>query len=841
MPGSFRMAARALRVGRIVQAAIVTFGVLAIGATVFFGSWLLSELPSFLEAPVDNTHWNATQIELDAMRLQSEADLLALFPDRPLEELRRRYDLFYSRADLLIQKSRLEGRDRDLAWVGMAADLAAYLRRTTPLIDGPDAPLRDRMAAIAGDTEALRLRLRQRVIDIVAASAARQDQQRHLITSLSLNALRAALFVAVALFLLLGLVYALDRIARRQASAIIRSSARWRATVAASPDAILIADAEWRIIDCNDAARSFLDPAGSGAAPADLTTMLPDLPSMVAPAVLGRPSLRRIPIHQETLARRCDGGVIPVEISLAELPNIDAGRFVVILRDISGRKAVERDIIQARDAALQADRAKSAFLAVISHEMRTPLNGLLAALDIVASAELPEEPHRFATLAQEAGEHLLRHVNDVLDVSAIDSGQLTLSPEPVDLARLLSDIVLIQQPAARRQGTALRLILPDPPLAAVQVDPRRMTQIVQNLLTNAIRATAAGTITVELAVSGVSAAQADVAISVTDTGIGIDAADQQRIFDDFVMVDASYRRHKDGTGLGLAIVQRLVRAMGGAITLDSAPGAGASFRVALPLPLAGQAAVAAPDAVPVRAPPQDILVIEDNAINRTVLEQMLRQLGHRVVLAGTGSDGVRMAARQGFDTILMDISMPEMDGIEATTLIRRGGASATSRILALTAHSTPAAVQSFLEAGMDGHLAKPVRRADLARALADEEFEPSGAAAAILDPEKWQDLAEALGLEGRRALLERFGAEFGNLAGRLRLAVAADDPDQAAQLAHDGAGMAGFLGAAQLAGFLATVENHCEAGDLPAAAAMTGDRLDQLCRETLAAFNAAVD
>src|SRR5690606_15957118 len=152
--------------------------------------------------------------------------------------------------------------------------------------------------------------------------------------------------------------------------------------------------------------------------------MVPPVPParrVVAPAVRGRPPARRIPIHQETVARRCDGKVTPVEISLAELPNIDAGRFVVILRDISGRKAVERDIIQARDAALQADRAKSAFLAVISHEMRTPLNGLLAALDIVASADLPEEPHRFATLAQEAGEHLLRHVNDVLDVSAIDS------------------------------------------------------------------------------------------------------------------------------------------------------------------------------------------------------------------------------------------------------------------------------------------------------------------------------------------------------------------------------------------------------------------------------------
>ena len=329
----------------------------------------------------------------------------------------------------------------------------------------------------------------------------------------------------------------------------------------------------------------------------------------------------------------------------------------------------------------------------------------------------------------------------------------------------------------------------------------------------------------------------------TDSGIGIAEADQERVFDDFVMVDPSYGRTGQGTGLGLAISRRLARAMGGAVGVESELGEGSCFWVRLPLEVSAVQHVRSTGTASAADPKGtlDVLVVEDNATNRIVLEEMLLQLGHRVSLAEDGGKGMEMARAHHFDVILMDISMPLMDGLTATSLIRMDGASVESRIIAVTAHSLPADLERFREAGMDGCLTKPISLRDLRAVLVADPAETQAKAlesSGAINLERLDDLRDGLGAAGLTRMITRYMSDFADLQSRLSLAC---EPEGAANLiavCHEGAGASAMVGTVALHKHFAEAEDLCRAGDVATAAALVRDKTDGLWAEAEAALKA---
>lgn len=402
--------------------------------------------------------------------------------------------------------------------------------------------------------------------------------------------------------------------------------------------------------------------------------------------------------------------------------------LVLLLARLSARQTrAQAELRVARDAALAGERAKASFVAVMSHEMRTPLNGIIASLEILRDEVTAPQQAEFLGLAHSSALQLMHQINDVLDISRIEAGRVDVATEPFDLGAFLEEVSAALRPLSGARGN--RLVLDCHPLlpARVSGDSFRLRQILQNFLSNAIKFTENGTITLGArpAPAGPDAAEG-IEFDVVDTGRGIAAADLTRVFEDFVMLDPTYSREVGGSGLGLSICRRLAGAMGGEIGADSTPGLGSRFWVRLPLAAAPAArAVATPAAPP--APVADpaapcgglrLLVVDDTAVNRTVVARMLEQEGHVAVLADGGRAAVALARAQRFDAILMDISMPEMDGMTAAGLIRAGGASSAVPIFALTAHAMPEELARFAAAGLETTLLKPVRRPALRAAMA---------------------------------------------------------------------------------------------------------------------------
>ena len=387
------------------------------------------------------------------------------------------------------------------------------------------------------------------------------------------------------------------------------------------------------------------------------------------------------------------------------------------------RQALD-ELQRARDAEQRASEAKTRFLATMSHEIRTPMNGVLGAIDLLRRSGLTPPQRALAATAASSSESLLRIVNDVLDHAQLESGRLSLVPRPTDLARLAGGVVRLFQPCARAKGLRLELGTRLEAGRQVLVDGARLKQVLMNLVGNAVKFTREGAITVELSAVRAGPGPARVVLHVRDTGVGIGAEAQQRLFEPFFQ-DPAAMKH-GGSGLGLSICQRIVRQMGGTITAQSAPGAGTVFQVEVTLPVVEAPADDEPresnfqglDTAGVQG---RVLLVDDNDVNRIIGTEMLCSLGLEVVVAVDGDDALEKLARGCVDLVLMDVEMPMLDGHSAARMQRereRQLGLARTPILALTARAFTEDVAAALDAGMDGHVAKPFTRAQLHAALA---------------------------------------------------------------------------------------------------------------------------
>ncbi len=390
--------------------------------------------------------------------------------------------------------------------------------------------------------------------------------------------------------------------------------------------------------------------------------------------------------------------------------------------DISDRKESEIALLAAKETAEMAVRAKSDFLSTMSHEIRTPLNSVIGTAALLMDSKLDDEQGVYVNLIKQSGEHLLGLINDILDFSKLEAGKMLVEHEPFRISEQFDIVSRIVSSLATNKGLQLKLHLGATMPDVVYGDAHKLRQVLLNLTSNAIKFTSQGEIRLEVIVLK-SDDQSDpvLCFSVSDTGIGIPTDKIGLLFNEFSQVDASTTRKFGGTGLGLAICQKLVTIMGGEIGVTSEHGLGSRFWFSLPLEEA-DASLLQPQVKIINnqqeQAPLEILVAEDNPSNQLLIRAILSKLGHKVVIAKNGLEVVDMVQQARYDLILMDMQMPEMDGLDATKTIRAlGGVYAELPIIALTANALEGDKGRVLEVGMNDYLSKPIDIAKLKEAL----------------------------------------------------------------------------------------------------------------------------
>ncbi|WP_298836692.1 PAS domain-containing hybrid sensor histidine kinase/response regulator [uncultured Roseobacter sp.] len=823
---------------------LIGFGFFVIlTATVLLGRQVVEDLEQQRSASSDNVQWTLTQVEVEYLSFLNALehhghdgpDEAADQEEFDLSEIRRQFDVFYSRVDTL-EHSRLFSALRETPeFAKPLAALSSLLDATVPAIDGDDAALERSIGDIWLDASTLRDDVRRLSVSGLDFFA-RQSDARRADTAATLA--RLAAFSAALLLALAGVsvyLFFTNRMIRRSSARLAQANARMNTVLSTSLDGVIVSDAEGKVIQFNPAAEAIF-----GYTEADVRGR--SVGELVVP-----PHLRDA--HDEGMERmqrggdrhvvgkgrvqleamRADGAVFPVELALQSATD-ESGEIVIgFLRDISRRVANEQELISARDRALAGQKAKDDFLTVMSHEIRTPLNGIIGNLSLLGDTRLSADQKQFIRNMEISGEVLLSHVNSVLDIARYEAGKMTVTREPVDLGALVQEIVDSQSGSAAERGNVIEWQWLGTPVPWVRTDGPKIRRILLNLVGNAIKFTKDGRVSVEVEIDGEDdqTGAPFYEFRVIDTGVGIAQEDAGKVFEDFHTTDPSLGRVADGTGLGLGIARRLARALGGTVGVESEPGEGSVFWVRLPLPASDPGLASASEQSAAGAQKAlDLLVVEDNEINLLVIRKMLEKEGHRVTTATDGRSGVDAAGTRRFDAILMDISMPVMDGLTATRHIRSGGGpSADVPIIAVSANVLADAVEKFHQAGMTSFVGKPITVPALRDALQSVTGAFSGTDSAGPVPTSLDDMREDLGDAAFERLLKRFCEEMDALAVQLRTAAWQHGDQSALKMeCHRIAGSAALFGLSELRTVLIDVENAIEAAE--------NDRLEVLAHRT---------
>ena len=476
---------------------------------------------------------------------------------------------------------------------------------------------------------------------------------------------------------------------------------------------------------------------------------------------------------------------------------------------------------RAREAAELANETKSRFLGVVSHELRTPLNGLMGVLQLLDDGRLNAGQRRHLETAVTSGETLLALIDAILEHARLDAGTETLERRDLRLGPLIEAAIDLMRPQADAKGLRLDAALDASLAASVTGDPVRLNRILLNLLGNAIKFTAHGDVRLQAALL-----EGSFRLSVSDTGIGIAPDMQERIFEDFVQADDSVVRRFGGTGLGLAISRRLARLMGGDLTVESALGVGSTFHLALPLVPAAETSAAIAPQLPSES--LAVLLVDDDPVNRDIGAALLQRLGHRPTVAADGSSAIAIARDGAFDAVLMDLHMPDMDGVAAAQAIRRLPVCRMPQIVALTADMSERSRERIARAGITKVVSKPVLLDALRAALCGDGAPAASPAVAddLIDDPFLANQLGLLGITRLRSLQRLFDETSAALVQTITACARAGDRPSLARAAHQLGSAASALGLARLFAHCTAVERNI--------ATMAPDALEQAVAELAA-------
>lgn len=814
----------------------------------------------------DNAGWLISQLDVDkkALSLAIDRTLLAnTYPDlantvTDLSHVRLRFDIFYSRINIVLaamQNADISDELRQrLDWLADIRDeLASQIDALPENDDAALVQFANNVQATSGmvrDVTTMSLSYHMAQSDLV------RDMERSLLRQFWVQSIVLLLLMIVSAILAVRLWLELeDRTVRMK-----RALGSVSKVFDVSLSGVIVSDMYGRILMVNPAAAQVF-----GVPAADMVGRFIE-EVMIPPAQrdhhremmnLYRRDGRRKVIGagpRRLDAVRMDGSLFKAEISVVADTDLEGKPILIgFVRDISEMVAAEEKLLVARDEAQRHASAKTMFLATMSHEMRTPLHGVIASLDLIDDQEMAAETQLLLQTARDCSDRALQQVNDVLEITRLGESRLGHVPfSPTDVAR---DILRELGPMAASRGIDL-----DMEVSGANADrvclglSNTFLRALYNLAGNAVKFTDTGRVTIMLRFSEGTDQSTKLRVEVRDTGVGIAPDDQERIFSKFETVESVSRFRGSGTGLGLPIVRLAVSRMGGQLSLHSEIGKGSTFCFEITLPFAeesGDAADPAPadnSSTPKAAKPKapavvlDVLVVDDNDVNVTLMSKMVARIGHRPAQAKNGLEAVAMASTKAYDIILMDVSMPVMDGREATGTIRAGGVSSGAVIIGVTAFSDEGRQADLISAGMDAVLTKPVNTAELAAAMGQawagrslEDKPASGDSGdlhkALTQLEDMLDRGSAL-----RFLEQALSDVEENLPVLLDQTMTMD---QMADRIHSTVGSTAVVGLAQLSRLLAQAEDAARSGkrdavtDLQDAIAQRL-RAEKTCLKTLA-------
>lgn len=840
---------------RYTALALLSVLVLSCAAMVFSAQAFSERIDAVRSSDSDKAGWLISQLDVDQKSVLLAISRSFLGSDysslggavSDLSHVRRSFDIFYSRINTVLSSLNHadiadELRER-LYQLDQLKDSLAREIDSLPE-DDPEALVRfgnnvEATNSIVRDITTMALFYHVTQSDLI------RDRERDLLRQFWVQSIVLLIFIIVSAILALRLWRELEERSVR----IQRVLDTVTRVVDVSLSAVVVADMYGRILLANPAAAEIFRVSAE-----EMTGLL--IEEIMVPQNQREHHRKMVTQHRQSGHRkmigagptridavRKDGSPFKAEVSIVADTDVDGNPILIgFIRDITEVVAAEEKLLAARDDARRHASAKTMFLATMSHEMRTPLHGVIASLDLIDDSALMGEAQLLLQTARDCSNRALQQVNDVLEITQLGEERLGKAPfSPQDVVR---NILREMDPMAASRGIELKLNVTGSGANKICLGfENAFSRAIYNLVSNALKFTVEGHVVISLRFTPLGRKETTLHVQVKDTGIGIAPNDLERIFTEYETVPATSKLRASGTGLGLPIVRIAVSRMGGQVFLESELGKGSTFSFDIVLPYAdSDHRIALTESKRSLLPAKvdtieeilDVLVVDDNDVNVSLMSKMVAKIGHRATEAKNGLEAVAAASGKAFDIILMDVSMPIMDGREATGVIRKGGPSCRAAIIGVTAFSDEERLKDLIHVGMDAVLTKPVNKSELATAMAQaRESKPSDmnglklvkgdlntALSELQDMLNWSEALRFLeqGLQDVEETLTVLVDEKVSL-------------EKITERVHSSVGLTAVLGLSQLSQLLVCVETAARAGERDAMRALKATISQQLDAE----------